>query len=202
MFDSILHLITDPPQAYLILFGLCAGDAILPALPSESAVILAGVLSVVGELSIGTVIAVSAAGAFVGDNTSYAIGRFIGHPVRQRFFDGERGRKTIEWARSQLAERGGTLVLVARFVPGGRTATTFTCGLTHFSWWRFGAFSFLAAIGWALYGALLGYFGGRMFEERPWLALIVALGIAFAIAGGAEGWRRFRKRASREAGSR
>src|SRR3954469_3466961 len=102
MFENIFHLLADPPLAYLILFGLCAGDAILPALPSESAVILAGVLSVVGDLTIGWVIAVAPAGAFVGDNTSYAIGRFVGHPVRERFFDGERGRKTIEWARSQL----------------------------------------------------------------------------------------------------
>jgi membrane-associated protein len=193
MFDSILHLITDPPQAYLILFGLCAGDAIFPALPSESAVILAGVLSVVGDLAVGWVIVVAAAGAFVGDNTSYAIGRFVGHPVRERFF-GERGQKTLDWARTQLDRRGGTLVLVARFVPGGRTATTFTCGLTHFNWLKFAGFSFLAAIGWALYGALLGYFGGRAFEERPWLALLIALGIAFAITSGAEGWRRFRKR--------
>jgi membrane-associated protein len=196
MFDSILHLLTDPPQAYLILFGLCAGDAILPALPSESAVILAGVLSVVGDLTLAWVVAVAAAGAFVGDNASYAIGRFVGHPVRERFFDGERGKKAIEWARTQLDRRGGTLVLVARFVPGGRTATTFTCGLTHFSWPTFAAFSFLAAVGWALYGALLGYFGGRMFEERPWLALLIALGIAFTVAGGAEAWRRLRRRAS------
>jgi membrane protein DedA with SNARE-associated domain len=195
MFDSIFHLLSDPPQAYLILFAVCAGDAIFPVLPSESAVILAGVLCVVGELDLSTVLAVSAAGAFVGDNTSYAIGRFVGHPVRRRFFDGERGRKTVDWAESQLAKRGGTLVLVARFVPGGRTATTFTCGLTHFSWWRFAFFSAVAAIGWATYGALLGYFGGQMFSDHPLLALAVALGIAFSVTLAAEAIRRLRARA-------
>lgn len=195
MFESLLQLLSEPPLAYLILFAFCLGDAVFPALPSESAVILAGVLCVVGELDLATVLAVSAAGAFLGDNTSYAIGRFVGHPVRRRFFDGERGRKTVDWAETQLARRGGTLVLVARFVPGGRTATTFTCGLTHFSWWRFLFFSAIAAIGWAAYGALLGYFGGQMFSDHPLLALAVALGIAFSVTLAAEAIRRFRRRA-------
>lgn len=195
MFDSIFHLLSDSPQAYLILLGVCAGDAVLPALPSESAVILAGILSVVGDLSLEWVLAVAALGAFIGDNTSYAIGRFVGQPVRRRFFDGERGRSAVEWARGQLKRRGGTLVLVARFIPGGRTATTFTCGLTHFSWPRFAAFAALAAVLWALYGGLLGYFGGRMFHDRPWLALLVAFGIAFGLTIGIESVRRVRERA-------
>jgi membrane-associated protein len=195
MFDSVFHLLSDPPQAYLILFALCAGDAVLPALPSESAVILAGLLSVVGDLELPWVFAAAAAGAFVGDNSSYAIGRFVGHPVRRRFFDGERGRRAVGWARSQLDRRGGTLVLIARFVPGGRTATTFTCGLTHFSWPVFALFSVLAALGWALYGALLGYFGGRLFQDKPWLALLIALGIAGGITIAIEGVRRARGRA-------
>jgi membrane-associated protein len=195
MFDSIFHLLSDEPQAYFILFAVCAGDAVLPALPSESAVILAGILCVVGELDLEWVLASAALGAFVGDNTSYAIGRFVGQPVRRRFFDGERGRRAVRWARDQLARRGGTLVVVARFVPGGRTATTFTCGLTRFSWPTFGAFAAVAAIGWALYSALLGYFGGRMFHDRPWLALLVALGIAGAITVAVESVRRVRERA-------
>jgi membrane-associated protein len=195
MFDSIFHLLSDSPQAYFILLGVCAGDAVLPALPSESAVILAGILCVVGDLSLQWVLAVAALGAFIGDNTSYAIGRFVGQPVRRRFFDGERGRRAVEWARGQLERRGGTLVLVARFVPGGRTATTFTCGLTHFSWPRFAGFAALAAVLWALYGGLLGYFGGRMFHDKPWLALLVAFGIAFGLTVAIESVRRVRERA-------
>ena len=95
----------------------------------------------------------------------------------------------------RVLRRGGTLVLVARFVPGGRTATTFTCGLTRFSWWRFAFFAAIAAAGWATYGALLGYFGGQVFSDHPLLALAVALGIAFAITLAAEAIRRLRERA-------
>jgi membrane-associated protein len=178
----------------LIVLGLSAGDAVLPALPSETAVILAGVLCTTGpKLTLGWVVAAAALGAFVGDNTSYALGRYAGKPMQRRFFSGERSTRALTWARGHLDERGGMLVVVARFVPGGRTATTFTCGLTHFSWRRFVGFSALAAILWALYGALLGYFGGHAFEDRPVLAVFVALGIAFGITIAVEGVRKLRR---------
>jgi membrane protein DedA with SNARE-associated domain len=148
----------------------------------------------VGDLELGLVIAASAAGAFLGDTTSYLIGRFLGYPVQRRFFDGRRGRAALDWARSQLARRGGTLILVARFVPGGRTATTFTAGLTRFPLGVFLPYAFVAGVGWATYAAVLGYIGGRMFHDHPWLALLIALGIAFLIGSASEGYRRIRER--------
>ncbi len=132
MFDSLLHLIGDAPQAYLIVFALSLGDAVFPVLPSETAVILAGVLSTTGPmLELHWVIAAAALGAFIGDNTCYALGRFGGEPVQRRFFNGERSTRALAWARRQLDARGGLIIVVSRFIPGGRTATTFTCGLTR-----------------------------------------------------------------------
>src|SRR2546428_121878 len=170
MFDSILHLLWNPPEAYLILFALAALDAVFPVVPSETGLILAGILCVVGpHLSLGWVLTAAALGAFVGDNSSYALGRFVGRPVQRRFFPGERGRKALDWARSQLDRRGGLLVVVSRFVPGGRTATTFSCGLTHFPWLRFVAFEAVAAVSWSLYGGPLRLLRGRLFPHPPWL---------------------------------
>ena len=194
MFDSIYHLITDPPQAYLILFAVCAGDAIIPALPSESSLILAGLLTQVGELSIAPVIAVGALGAFVGDNTTYWLGRKVGRPVQRRVFRGERSERLVGWAEQQLHERGPVIVLVARFVPGGRTATTFSAGLVKFGWPKFLLFSALAAIIWSTYATVIGAIGGRMFENHPWVGLVVALGIAAVLGALGEGYRRLRMR--------
>ena len=87
------------------------------------------------------------------------------------------------------------MLVVARFVPGGRTATTFTSGLVHMRWlMRFVPFIFVAAVLWALYGALLGYLGGRLFRDHPLYALLVAFGIAATVAGAAEGARWLRKK--------
>ncbi len=195
MVDAIYHLLTDPPQAYLILFAVCAGDAVFPVLPGESSLILAGLLTQVGELHIAPVIAVGAVGAFVGDNTMYWLGRKVGRPVQERWFMGDRTLRLIGWAERQLAARGGVIIVVARFVPGGRTAVTFSAGLVRFGWGKFVLFSALAAVLWSTYATLVGVLGGRMFEDNPWLGLATAFVLAAAIGLAGEGFRRVRTRA-------
>ena len=149
-----------------------------------------------GQLSLPLVIAVGAAGAFLGDNASYAGGRFVGGPIQRRLFSGEKARHRLEWAKGFLKKRGGYVFIVARFIPGGRTATTFTAGLVRYRWLaRFVPAIFVAAILWSVYGALVGYFGGRVFKDQPVYALLLAFGIAVAITAAAETWRRARARA-------
>jgi membrane-associated protein len=192
--NNLIDFLTGSVWTYPILFGICFGDAIFPVLPSETAVIVCGIQAARGHLSLGWVIAVAALGAFLGDNTSYAIGRWVGTPAVKRFFSGEVAQRRLEWAQNFLQERGSYVLIVARFVPGGRTATTFTAGLVHLRWMmRFVPFVFIAAILWASYGALLGYLGGRTFENHPIYALLLALGIAAAISAAVEGYRRVRK---------
>jgi membrane protein DedA with SNARE-associated domain len=156
--------------------------------------IVCGIQAARGNLSLGWVIAIGGAGAFVGDNSSYALGRFVGEPIIERFFRGERARERLEWARKFLRERGSYVLVIARFIPGGRTATTFTSGVVRMSWVKeFAPFILLAAALWATYGALLGYLGGRTFRDQPLLALAVAFGIAAAVGAAAEVVRRLRK---------
>jgi membrane protein DedA with SNARE-associated domain len=115
--------------------------------------------------------------------------------VIDRFFTGERARERLDWAKRFLLERGSYVLIIARFIPGGRTATTFTSGVVHLRWATlFAPFILVAAILWALYGALLGYLGGRLFRDQPIYALLLAFGFAAAVAGGAELWRWLRKR--------
>jgi membrane-associated protein len=172
--------------AYAVVFLLAVLDAILPVVPSETAVITAGVVASAGDLSLPMVIALAAAGAFVGDNTAYLIGRRFGERVTKRFFNSEKGQGRIRWANRQLGERGGELIVVGRFIPGGRTVITLSAGTLHFPWRRFALFDAIASISWASYAALLGYLGGHAFEDAPWKGLILALGIAFAVTGGTE----------------
>jgi membrane-associated protein len=193
--NGLIDLLTASMWTYPLLFGICAGDAVFPVLPSETAMIVCGIQAARGQLSLPLVIAVGAAGAFLGDNTSYALGRFAGQPAVDRFFSGERAQARLDWARRFLKERGSYILIVSRFIPGGRTATTFTSGLVHMRWlMRFVPYIFVAAVLWALYGALLGYLGGRLFENHPLYALLVALGIAASVAGAVEGARWLRKR--------
>jgi membrane-associated protein len=193
--NSLIDLLTGSMWTYPLLFAICAGDAVLPALPSETAMIVCGIQAARGQLSLGAVIAVGAAGAFAGDNASYALGRYVGQPIVDRFFSGERAKKRLAWARRFLRERGSYVLIIARFIPGGRTATTFTSGLVHLKWaTQFAPYIAIAAVLWACYGALLGYLGGRTFKDQPVLALLVAFGIAAGVGLLAEAVRRLREK--------
>ena len=194
LLQGLVELLTGSLWTYLLLFGICAGDALIPAFPSETALIVCGIQAARGELSLEWVIVCAGAGAFVGDNASYAVGRWLGRPAVKRFFSGEVAQSRLDWARNFLKQRGSYVLIVARFVPGGRTATTFTAGLVHLRWpTRFAPYVFLAAILWSVYGALLGYLGGRIFRDQPIYALLVAFGIAALITVGVEAWRRVRR---------
>ena len=67
-------------------------------------------------------------------------------------------------------------------------------------WRRFAIYDAIAVTIWASYAALLGYVGGKQFEDAPWKGLLVALAIAFSVAGGVElvRWLQRRRKAQRE----
>ena len=71
---------------------------------------------------------------------------------------------------------------------------TLACGLLEMRWLRFIRYDVAAGLLWALYAALLGYFGGKAFEQQPWKGFLVAFGVAIAITGAVELYRWLRKR--------
>ncbi|HET6923994.1 MAG TPA: DedA family protein [Anaeromyxobacteraceae bacterium] len=185
IFDKFTDLVANSSEwAYLIIVLFAYLDVLVPIVPSETAVITAGVVAAAGDLSLALIIPLAAAGAFLGDNTAYLIGRRFGARATSRFFPGEKARRRIEWADEQLKERGGELIVVGRFIPGGRTAVALSSGTLRYPWRRFIMFDATAALIWASYSALLGYYGGKTFEG-PW-GLALALVIAFAVVGGIE----------------
>ena len=193
MLEAFTDFVSGSPWTYAFLFAVSAIDAFFPVVPSETSVIAAGVLAASGDLVLPLVILLAACGAILGDNISYFIGRTVGHRIAERFFSGER-RKRLDQAERQLAQRGGYLILVARFIPGGRTAVTLAAGTLEFPWRRFIAWDVAAGIIWASYAALLGYFGGRTFEESPLKGLALAFGIAVAVTAIVEVVRWVRRR--------
>jgi membrane protein DedA with SNARE-associated domain len=166
----------------------------VPIVPSETSVITAGVIASSGKLSLPLVILFAATGAFAGDNTAYWIGHRYGTRAEKRFLSGEKARERVAWAHGQIEERGGVLIVIARFIPAGRTVVTLSCGTLGYPWRRFILFDAIAATIWALYASLLGYVGGHTFEAQPWKGLLLALAIAFGVTGAVELVRWWRKR--------
>ncbi len=195
VFHSLVNAVSGAWWSYPLVFAVAMLDAFFPFVPSETVAITSGVLAGSGDLSLPLCILCAATGAFVGDNVSYGIGTLLGERTVKRLFRGEKSHRAFEWAERMLAERGTYLVIVARFIPGGRTATTFSAGYVHsFPWRRFLVADAIAATIWGSYTVLLGYVGGKAFEKAPWKGLLVAFGIALLITGAVELGRKLRAR--------
>jgi membrane protein DedA with SNARE-associated domain len=169
--------------SYVAIFAVAVIDAFFPVVPSESMVIVAGTLAGTGDLNVFLVILAAWAGAVTGDNISYGIGKFAGERTVKRLFKHPRAHRGFDWAEQQLEERGSYIIVIARFIPFGRTAVTFTAGYTHgLPWHRFFRYDLVAGGVWATYATMLGYIGGKQFEEHPWQGVLLGLGIAFGVA--------------------
>lgn len=169
--------------AYLVVFALSALDAVFPVLPSESVVIVAAALATNGDLDPVALFAVAAAGALTGDLCSFGLGRL----ARRRWRDPEemsgRRARLLLWARKHLDRRGEQVIVTARFVPGGRTATTFSAGYLGLRSGRFARAALIGALLWAANGVALGYVGGQI-SENPFVAMAggLALGGVVSVA--------------------
>ena len=172
---------SSSPWFYLIIFVIAVLDSVLPIVPSETLVIIGGVSAGLGNLWIPLVIVVAATGAFIGDNLSYFIGREASDWVTRRQTRTNKGAARMAKIVEQVHERGGLLLITARFIPGGRTALTLSCGVTKQPRRWFISWAAVAAVIWGNYAALLGFIGGKSFEDNHTLAFIIAFVSAFSI---------------------
>jgi membrane-associated protein len=195
VFHQMVNWVSGSNWSYVAIFAVAVLDAFFPVVPSETMVIIAGTLAGSGDLNLVFVILAAWGGAVVGDNISYGIGKFAGERTVRRLFNHQKAQKGFDWAEQQLEERGSYIILIARFIPFGRTAVTFTSGYTQgMPWHRFIRYDILAGGLWAVYATMLGYVGGKQFEQQPWKGVVLGLAIAFTVAFGVEFFRKRRAR--------
>lgn len=198
LFSDVEELITElsqNPWFFAILFVVALLDSVVPIVPSEFSVIAGGVAAGAGTLiddrpvlSIVLVILAGSTGAYVGDSLAYWIGNRSDKLLKRWFFRGEKGEERLIATGDQIRKRGGLLLITARFIPGGRTAMTFSCGLTGqpFLAW-FTRWDVLATTLWASYAGLLGYFVASAIDNQRtalWLAFGFALSLTVLIEVG------------------
>lgn len=181
--NHLFDLQPDSIWSYLVAVLFPALDAVLPVLPSETVIVALGVATA-GSLDPRLILLVilAAGGACLGDNLCYLIGRHFGRWVDRRMFASERGSRRRAWAQRTLEHFGAGLIVVCRFIPGGRTVVTFTCGAVGYPWRRFFPVTVLSGVIWATYAFAVGRVGGTAFASRPWLGLILALGLAVGVS--------------------
>ncbi|NHN55917.1 DedA family protein [Calidifontibacter sp. DB0510] len=199
MFDSVLNSLGDlmgSPWIYVLLAGLSFLDAVVPVFPSEAPLIMAGVYAgSTGEPNVALAVLSAGVGALLGDHATYLLGRAAADRL-DRIPATTRTGRILAGARSLADKRGGTALIVARFIPWGRIATTLTFGAIRYPRRKFTAFDVIGVTIWAMHGTLLGYIGGAAFQNQPTKGLLLGIGLALLasvlIEGGRWLWHRRR----------
>jgi len=158
--DTLHHLFHT--YGLWVLFVLITLEAMGVPLPGESALVTSALYAgSTHEIGIAWVILVAAAGAIVGDNFGYLIGRELGVPLVARF-----GRYIgLHDARLKVGQylfmrHGGKIVFFGRFVAFLRTFAALLAGINRMHWPHFLLMNALGGFTWAaIYGGGAYLFG-------------------------------------------
>jgi membrane protein DedA with SNARE-associated domain len=182
----VIHL-----QDYLSTYGYFAIFVIVGLesagipMPGETVLVAGAILAGEGKLNIFGVIGAAAAGAIIGDNCGYWIGREFGFPIAYRYGRYVRlDERRLKLGQYLFLRHGGKIVFFGRFVAILRAFAAFLAGVNRFNWERFFFFNAAGGIVWATIFGMGGYFLGRAFENyaRPvGFAALAGAVIAFFI---------------------
>jgi membrane protein DedA with SNARE-associated domain len=164
---------------YLAVFVLVMAESVGVPVPGETALVGAALFAgSTHKLEIWAVIAVAIAGAVLGDNIGFSIGRYGGarlllrHGSKIRLHEGR--LKIGIWL---FRRHGGKVVFWGRFVSILRTYAAFLAGANQMAWGRFLVFNAAGGIVWVtLYGLLYYEFGGALSKLST--TIDVVLGVA------------------------
>ena len=131
-------------------------------LPGETMLVAVAINAAqTGQPHIAAVIGAAAAGAILGDNIGYWIGRQFGYPLVVRY--GRFIRLTeprIKLGQYLFLRYGGRIVFLGRFVAEIRTFGALLAGINCMDWRRFLAANAASGITWATVYGLGGYLIG------------------------------------------
>ncbi|MDH3289091.1 MAG: DedA family protein [Betaproteobacteria bacterium] len=159
---------------FLIIF--CeTGLVLTPFLPGDSLLFVAGTVAAAGDMYVHGLFAALAAASFLGDNTNYWIGRFIGPRVFRRekslLFNPEHLTRTQRF----YDRYGAKTVFLARFVPIVRTFAPFVAGIGRMRYQRFVFYSFSGSIVWVGLLTYVGFFFGNVPVVKQNLSLVIII---------------------------
>jgi membrane-associated protein len=189
-------------MVYAVMFAFIfieTGVVILPFLPGDSLLFVAGALAAEGTFSLPVLALVLAAAAIAGDTLNFGIGSLM----RKKLLDAQRIRfikqSHLERTRAFFDRHGRKTIPLARFVPVVRTLAPFVAALGKMVYPVFLAYNVAGGLAWV--GAMLG--AGYAFGNLPSVSqhlTVVVLGIVFiSVLPGVISWVKSRGQKTTEA---
>jgi len=174
----LLEIVTDYQYwTYAILFLIIfceTGLVITPLLPGDSLLFAAGAVAAMegNPINIYTLVLLMLLAAFVGDNTNYAIGRYLGTKVYEKNYRLIK-RKYLDDTHAFYERHGGKTLIIARFMPIVRTFAPFVAGVGTMTYRRFLMFCIAGNILWVNIFSFAGYFFGNIPTVKNNFSLVV-----------------------------
>jgi membrane protein DedA with SNARE-associated domain len=173
---------------WVVFVGVFLENAGVPV-PGETALLAGAALAHAGGLSLPWVIATAVAGATLGDNLGFLLGRRGGRAFAERY-----GRILgLTPARLKHFDRffdrhGGRTVFIARFITGVRVFCAVLAGASALRWPIFLFYNATGAIVWATVIGMAGYLLGQSWDVlerwvgRSSLIALAAVLVAIIVA--------------------
>ncbi|AJP72371.1 DedA family protein [Sphingomonas hengshuiensis] len=174
---------------YWGIFLLMVLENVIPPVPSEAIMGIAGIAVAQGKMDFALLVLVGTLGCVVGNLFWWEVGRRMGYHRLKPAVDRWGRWLTIEWEDIERLRRyfdrwGGVTVLVFRFMPIGRTVISIPAGLMHMPLWRFITYTALGSALWNFILVAVGYYLGTTFETiEHWIAPLVIGFVVLAVAG-------------------
>jgi membrane-associated protein len=181
--------------AILFLIIFCeTGLVVTPFLPGDSLLFVAGTLSAAGNMYVHGLFAALATASFLGDNTNYWIGRYIGPRVFSR--ENSRLFNPQHLARTQrfYDKYGANTIFFARFMPIVRTFAPFVAGIGRMNYGKFLFFSFSGSIAWVGSLTYAGYYFGNVSVVKENLTLVIIIIVLLSVMPGIIEYLRHREK--------
>ncbi|MEA2199486.1 MAG: hypothetical protein QOI89_82 [Solirubrobacteraceae bacterium] len=198
---NVKHLVEV--AGYPLLLVLVMSESSGVPVPGETALITAAVLASQGKLQIEFVIGLAAAGAIIGDNIGYLIGRRGGRWLLERpgFLHRQRLR-VLEVGEPFFQRHGPKAVFFGRFVLGLRVWASWLAGATRMPWRSFLLWNALGGVTWAVAVGLIAYFLGHSAENAiETFGLYGLAAVLLAIVSGLVLHRRHRRSTQQDGGA-
>jgi membrane-associated protein len=146
-------------------------------LPGDSLLFTAGLLASQHYLNVVGVILISVAAAILGNNVGYYTGKRFGRSLFKKDSSFWFSPKRLDEANQFFAKEGPQSLVLARFIPAGRTFIPIAAGAAKMKYNRFLLFNALGGLLWGISLPILGYTLGRSVPNIDKYLLPVIFGV-------------------------
>lgn len=165
---------------FLVIF-LETGLVVMPFLPGDSLLFVAGAFAATDALDIKWVFLVIFIAAIIGDTVNYHIGKFIGPKVFVKEQSWLFHKEHLARAQRFYEKHGGKTIILARFIPVIRTFAPFVAGIGRMQYLRFLSYNALGALLWCILFILGGYYFGNISFVKENFGIVIIVIIAISL---------------------